>query len=250
MPKCSRRLCPMPRPTITICAIPWTSIPMRPQISVGIKETYLAPLPYLMHPLRSPTGQTGLSILVHQLRLGQAALHVGQVPLPRLGQMPIVQPDLRALYQPGPVPHPQTGLVHLCQLGSLPLPQPGQAPHHQPGPMHPSQPGQVRLPQPGQVRHHQPGPRHLSRPGPVPLPQPGQMRHQPDPMRPSQPGQVPKHQHYQVPHPQLGVLPLLEPNQLAAHLVDLVPAHNTSRLPRHHPNWVPLPPCHGQLHLP
>ena len=87
-------------------------------------------------------------------------------------------------------------------------------------------------------------------PGPVPLPQPGQVRHQPDPMRPSQSGQVPKHQHCQVPHPQLGMLPLLEPNQLAAHLVDLVPAHKTSRLPRHHPNWVPLPPCHGQLHLP
>ena len=168
----------------------------------------------------------------------------------RLGQMPIVQPDLGALFQPGPVPLPQTGLVHLCQPGSLPLPQPGQAPHHQPGPMHPSQPGQVRLPQPGQVRHHQPGPRHLSQPGPVPLPQPGQVRHQPHPMRPSQPGQVPKHQHCQVPHPQLGGLPRLEPNQLAAHLVDLVPAHNTSRLPRHHPNWVPLPPCHGQLHLP
>ena len=125
MPRCSRRSYPMPWPTITIYAIPWTSIPKRPQISVWIKEAYLVPLHYLMHPLRNPTGWTGLSILVQQLRLGQATLHIGQVPLLRLGQMPIVQPDLAALSQPGPVPLPRP--ARCLSVSRVPCPSPSPA---------------------------------------------------------------------------------------------------------------------------
>ena len=88
----------------------------------------------LIHPLCSPTGWTGLSILVQQLRLGQAAFHISQVPLPRLSQMPLIQPDLAALSQPGQVPLHQPGhssYVHLSQPGLVPKHQHCQVPHLQ-----------------------------------------------------------------------------------------------------------------------